>query len=107
MAKLGSVCRRIYRIFSHAYFHHRQIFDTYEVSRQFFSDILNLSVLLISLYSGKKPKTMVMTHEASRVQTVQGHHVERHSLAWSVGGILRQYLVKAGECNMLRIHCVE
>lgn len=32
VAKLGSVCRRIYRIFSHAYFHHRQIFDKYEVS---------------------------------------------------------------------------
>ncbi|GCC46415.1 hypothetical protein chiPu_0030485, partial [Chiloscyllium punctatum] len=31
VAKLGSVCRRIYRIFSHAYFHHRQIFDDYEV----------------------------------------------------------------------------
>ena len=23
VAKLGSVCRRVYRIFSHAYFHHR------------------------------------------------------------------------------------
>lgn len=33
VAKLGSVCRRIYRIFSHAYFHHRQIFDKYEVSK--------------------------------------------------------------------------
>ncbi|KAG7502831.1 hypothetical protein JOB18_027210 [Solea senegalensis] len=31
VAKLGSVCRRIYRIFSHAYFHHRQIFDKYEI----------------------------------------------------------------------------
>uniref|UniRef100_A0A8C7JXL5 MOB-like protein phocein n=1 Tax=Oncorhynchus kisutch TaxID=8019 RepID=A0A8C7JXL5_ONCKI len=30
VGKLGSVCRRIYRIFSHAYFHHRQIFDKYE-----------------------------------------------------------------------------
>lgn len=30
MAKLGSVCRRVYRIFSHAYFHHRQIFETFE-----------------------------------------------------------------------------
>ncbi|ENN81595.1 hypothetical protein YQE_02004, partial [Dendroctonus ponderosae] len=28
--KLGSVCRRVYRIFSHAYFHHRQIFDEFE-----------------------------------------------------------------------------
>jgi len=30
VAKLGSVCRRVYRIFSHAYFHHRQIFDDFE-----------------------------------------------------------------------------
>lgn len=30
VAKLGSVCRRIYRIFSHAYFHHREIFDEFE-----------------------------------------------------------------------------
>jgi len=28
--KLGSVCRRVYRIFSHAYFHHRMIFETFE-----------------------------------------------------------------------------
>ena len=32
VAKLGSVCRRVYRIFSHAYFHHRSLFDEYEVS---------------------------------------------------------------------------
>ncbi|RZC35410.1 Mob1 phocein domain containing protein [Asbolus verrucosus] len=30
VAKLGSVCRRVYRIFSHAYFHHRSIFDEFE-----------------------------------------------------------------------------
>ena len=28
--KLGSVCRRIYRIFSHAYFHHRGVYDQFE-----------------------------------------------------------------------------
>ena len=28
VAKLGSVCRRVYRIFSHAYFHHRWIDNT-------------------------------------------------------------------------------
>jgi len=28
--KLASVCRRIYRIFSHAYFHHRNIYDEFE-----------------------------------------------------------------------------
>lgn len=30
VAKLGSVCRRVYRIFSHAYFHHRRIFNEFE-----------------------------------------------------------------------------
>lgn len=30
VAKLGSVCRRVYRIFSHAYFHHKNIFDEFE-----------------------------------------------------------------------------
>lgn len=30
VAKLGSVCRRVYRIFSHAYFHHKIIFDEFE-----------------------------------------------------------------------------
>jgi len=30
VGKLGSVCRRVYRIFSHAYFHHRRIFDEFE-----------------------------------------------------------------------------
>ncbi|CAF1464924.1 unnamed protein product [Adineta steineri] len=30
IAKLGSVCRRIYRIFSHAYYHHRSLYDEFE-----------------------------------------------------------------------------
>uniref|UniRef100_A0A915HIX0 Uncharacterized protein n=1 Tax=Romanomermis culicivorax TaxID=13658 RepID=A0A915HIX0_ROMCU len=30
IAKLGSVSRRIYRIFSHAFFHHKAIFDEFE-----------------------------------------------------------------------------
>lgn len=28
--KLGSACRRVYRIFSHAYFHHHHIFEEFE-----------------------------------------------------------------------------
>ena len=30
--RLSSVARRIYRIFSHAYFHHRALYDQFEVS---------------------------------------------------------------------------
>uniref|UniRef100_A0A1I7WSZ8 Mob1/phocein family protein n=1 Tax=Heterorhabditis bacteriophora TaxID=37862 RepID=A0A1I7WSZ8_HETBA len=30
LSKLGSVCRRVYRIFSHAYFHHKKLFDDFE-----------------------------------------------------------------------------
>ncbi len=32
---LGSVCRRVYRIFSHAYYHHRDLFDEFEVMPSF------------------------------------------------------------------------
>jgi hypothetical protein len=27
---LGSICRRIYRVFSHAFYHHRSIYDEFE-----------------------------------------------------------------------------
>lgn len=30
ISKLGSVARRVYRIFSHAFFHHRKLFDEFE-----------------------------------------------------------------------------
>ncbi|KAI6241527.1 hypothetical protein M3Y99_00311600 [Aphelenchoides fujianensis] len=30
LVKIGSVCRRVYRIFSHAYFEHRKLFDDFE-----------------------------------------------------------------------------
>ena len=30
--KLSSIARRVYRIFSHAYFHHRELFDDFEES---------------------------------------------------------------------------
>lgn len=32
LSKLSSVARRIYRIFSHAYFHHRRLYEEFEVS---------------------------------------------------------------------------
>lgn len=32
VAKLGSVCRRVYRIFSHAYYHHKSIYDEFEAA---------------------------------------------------------------------------
>ena len=45
VTKLGSVSRRIYRIFSHAYFHHRQIFLDFEVSFK----IQNVGVIIFGL----------------------------------------------------------
>ncbi|KAA3672199.1 uncharacterized protein DEA37_0005237, partial [Paragonimus westermani] len=30
--RLDSVCRRVYRIFSHAFYHHREVFDQFEAS---------------------------------------------------------------------------
>lgn len=31
LQKLSSVCRRVYRILSHAYYHHRELYDEFEV----------------------------------------------------------------------------
>lgn len=46
VAKLGPVCRRVYRIFSHAYFHHRSIYDEFEVKVEW---NLNFYVLITAL----------------------------------------------------------
>ncbi len=54
VAKLGSVCRRIYRIFSHAYFHHRQIFDKYEVSKIIY--VIHKHIRFIIQINGSAPK---------------------------------------------------
>ncbi|KAK0428809.1 hypothetical protein QR680_011018 [Steinernema hermaphroditum] len=49
IAKIGSVCRRVYRIFSHAYFHHRQIFDNFEAEtnlcRRFTSFVMKYNLM--------------------------------------------------------------
>jgi len=69
VTKLGSVSRRIYRIFSHAYFHHRQIFldfeNSYQLCRRFTKfvtmyDLMpkdNLIVPVDSLESGLSSAT--------------------------------------------------
>lgn len=50
VTKLGSVCRRVYRIFSHAFFHHRSIFDEFE-SKSFLCRRFTLFVIKYNLMS--------------------------------------------------------
>lgn len=49
LGKLGSVCRRVYRIFSHAYFHHKALFDDFEASshlcRRFTSFVIKYNLM--------------------------------------------------------------
>src|SRR2546428_11563436 len=49
LGKLGSVCRRVYRIFSHAYFHHKTLFDDFETSshlcRRFTSFVVKYNLM--------------------------------------------------------------
>lgn len=49
VCKLASVCRRVYRIFSHAYFHHRTIFDEFEnathLCRRFTTFVLKYNLM--------------------------------------------------------------
>ncbi|XP_065222770.1 MOB-like protein phocein [Planococcus citri] len=49
VTKLGSVCRRVYRIFSHAYYHHKAIFDEFEdktyLCRRFTTFVMKYSLM--------------------------------------------------------------
>lgn len=45
VAKLGSVCRRVYRIFSHAYYHHQNIYNRFEVKYSKYKIIISLKVV--------------------------------------------------------------
>lgn len=74
MIKLGSVCRRVYRIFSHAYFHHRPIFDQFEketcLFRRFTSfvikyDLMTRESLNVPLDEGDAAATGVSVTAAS------------------------------------------
>ena len=54
VAKLGSVCRRVYRIFSHAYFHHRweSVCCTTQMINFNFSDKFSIILRTPPIYVG-------------------------------------------------------
>jgi len=79
VAKLGSVCRRVYRIFSHAYYHHFQVFDEFERETHLckrFSKFVTIYELmskdsLIVPSDGSKPETETTSTQKSTInQTV-------------------------------------
>lgn len=76
VAKLGSVCRRVYRIFSHAYYHHRHIFDEFEnetfLCRRFTVFVISYNLmsrdnLIVPILDDPSPKVV---HGTSPVYTL-------------------------------------
>lgn len=73
VAKLGSVCRRVYRIFSHAYYHHFQVFDQFEKETHLckrFSKFVTIYQLmskdtLIVPSDGSKPEIETQQHQST------------------------------------------
>lgn len=65
VSKLGSVCRRVYRIFSHAYYHHFAVFEEFErqthLCRRFSKFVVDYELMpkdsLIVPSDGSKPAT--------------------------------------------------
>ena len=57
VAKLGSVCRRVYRIFSHAYFHHRwePVCCKTQIINFNFSDKFSILLRTHPIYVGGSP----------------------------------------------------
>ncbi|KAG8187508.1 hypothetical protein JTE90_022901 [Oedothorax gibbosus] len=73
VAKLGSVCRRVYRIFSHAYFHHRSVFDEFEnetfLCRRFTVfvtkyNLMSKDNLIVPMLGGEEANTTTTTTES-------------------------------------------
>ncbi|ODM87526.1 MOB kinase activator-like 4, partial [Orchesella cincta] len=79
LGKLGSVCRRVYRIFSHAYFHHKTLFDDFEASshlcRRFTSFVMKYNLMsrdnliVPNMEDGAITTTTTTTTDAAPVAT--------------------------------------
>ncbi|CAF3666449.1 unnamed protein product [Rotaria sp. Silwood1] len=78
IAKLGSVCRRIYRIFSHAYYHHRPIYDEFEgrthLCRRFTVFALRYGLipkdnLIVPIHGVNQDITTIMQQQTSPIKT--------------------------------------
>jgi len=78
IAKLGSVCRRIYRIFSHAYYHHRTLYDEFEgrtyLCRRFTVFALRYGLipkdnLIVPINGINQDVTTIMQQQTSPVKT--------------------------------------
>nr|CAB3263891.1 MOB-like protein phocein [Phallusia mammillata] len=76
VAKLGSVCRRVYRIFSHAYYHHRHIYDEAEnetyLCRRFSEFVIRYNLMsqdnLIVRIFDEKPPTNSSNNNSNEVE---------------------------------------
>ncbi|KAK4471113.1 hypothetical protein MN116_005511 [Schistosoma mekongi] len=89
--RLDSVCRRVYRIFSHAYYHHREIFDAFEEStalcKRFTTFVLkynlmskdNLIVPIPGAVDGAYIKSMNIVSQCTKNLLRINHAISHHS----------------------------
>lgn len=67
VAKLGSVCRRVYRIFSHAYYHHFQVFDEFE--RETF--LCKRFSKFVTIYDLMSKENLIVPSDGSKPEDVE------------------------------------
>ena len=96
VAKLGSVCRRIYRIFSHAYFHHRQLFDDYEVS-PWLGNWGRGIMLLLFVTPGKTWKNVILNAWKSGQLAGNLKHRKKNRIVWT----FFQELLRKNPCKIV------
>lgn len=109
VAKLGSVCRRVYRIFSHAYYHHFQVFDEFERETHLcrrFSKFVTLYELmskdsLIVPTDGSKPESVATSDNNNDPQTKTNETISMISSPRSIdpSGTLRPGLGDKSSSN--------
>ena len=101
--KLGSICRRIYRIFSHAYFHHRPIYDEFEretsLCKRFTKfvtkyDLMTSETLIVPIDAEEDPlsSTTTTSTTTSTTSTLPAQTIDSSSTTNTVSTV-----VEAGE----------
>lgn len=77
VAKLGSVCRRVYRIFSHAYYHHFQVFDDFERE----SHLCKRFSKFVTIYELMSKDSLIVPSDGSKPEVEPGATQQQPSAA--------------------------
>lgn len=80
VAKLSSVCRRVYRIFSHAYYHHFPVFDEFERE----THLCKRFSKFVTIYDLMSKDSLIVPSDGSKPEVVDSQQISSTTVEASV-----------------------